>query len=111
MLAKNKKYKCLVCGIDLSLWGDDRRGKCPECIKKLRSTKIKCAGGCKQSYEMKFMDVVSVFFEPGKKGGRKFTVYYCSKCLRIAKSRVRMASEAQKEAIVKTEDRLKRGSK
>jgi len=54
------------------------------------------------------MEAVTFYFEPGKKGGKKFTLYYCQQCLLAAKSRARMISEKQQEEVEKTKSRRQR---
>lgn len=57
------------------------------------------------------MQAVHIMFEPGKKGGRKSKVYYCSSCFSAARSRAHSVSELQRVAIDKVKTRLKREKK
>lgn len=54
------------------------------------------------------MDAVVIYFDPGKRGGKKFRLYYCSRCATTARSRARMTHEQQEEVINKAESRLAR---
>lgn len=110
MRRKEAKKVCRLCGADLAMWGDDVRVNCPDCLKAMKDTKVKCAGKCKKLYPLRYMDTVSVFFEPGKKGGRKIKLHYCSKCLLLSRSRISAMSEEQQETLRKKEERLRRGS-
>ncbi len=118
MYKKSKKRPCKVCKADLNMWGEDRKGTCPDCAKAVKDTPVRCAGRCKNVQPIRLMEVVSFYFEPGVKGGKKFSVYYCPQCLLSAKSRARMICDSQQEAIKKSESRrareqekLKRGGK
>lgn len=83
---------------------------CPECAKAAKDTKILCAGRCKRIQPIRIMEAVSFYFEPGKKGGKKFTLYYCQQCFLAAKSRARTISEKQQEEVTKSESRRARES-
>jgi DNA-directed RNA polymerase subunit RPC12/RpoP len=104
----NKRRPCKVCGTDLNAWGQDRKGTCPDCAAARRSTRAQCAGRCKKIFEIGRMEPVSITFTPGKKGGRKVTLYYCSTCIAIAQSRAMTTYDGQQEQLAKTEARLKR---
>lgn len=103
-----RKRPCRSCGDDLNKWGD-RRGDCPNCAKAKRETVVPCAGRCGKSYEIRFMEAVFITFNPGKKGGKKFKIFYCSRCAASAKSKTRTMAEAQDKRIKGTEAKCKEG--
>lgn len=107
MQRKRKRF-CPICGADLSLFGWDHKGACPNCTFVRKGTKIPCAGKCKGVYELRFLQIVNLYFEPSHKGAEKIKVYYCSACLASARSKARLISEAQQKEVVKTESRLRR---
>lgn len=108
MYKPKTRRRCRICGIDLDLWGEDKKGNCPECVKAIRDTEIICAGKCKKKYSNRIMSAVILYFEPGKKGGEKFTVYYCQDCFLSARSKARTLCEQQQEEMKKTESRRSR---
>jgi len=72
---------------------------------------VKCAGRCGKDFNPSaaLMDAVVIYFDPGKRGGKKFRLYYCSPVPRVtARSRARMTHEQQEEVINKAESRLAR---
>lgn len=107
-MPQQKKRPCSSCGEDLNLWGD-RRGECPDCARAKRETVIPCAGRCGNSLEMRYMEVMNLVFNPGKKGGKTFKIHYCSRCHAAAKSRAGRLSDLQKKEIEKTVKRCKAG--
>ncbi len=108
MQGRQKKRPCKICGTDLNAWGQGRKGICPDCAEVKRSTIIPCAGRCKKSYQIRVMELLSMYFEPGVKGGKKFSLYYCSKCLAAARSRARSVFEVQGKEMEKAESRRER---
>ena len=109
-MAGARKRPCSTCGIDLNMWGPDRKGICPDCAEAKRSTIIPCAGRCKGSYQIRAMELLSMFFEPGKKGGKKVSLYYCQKCLGVARSRATSVVEKQQGLIEKSASRRERAT-
>jgi hypothetical protein len=101
---KNKR-PCKICGTDLNRWGEDRKGACPDCLSARRETYVLCAGRCKQRYKLRLMEPVSFYFEPGKKGGKKFMLYFCLQCFVAAKGRARLTHETQSAELDKTDSR------
>jgi len=110
MYKPRAKKVCKLCKLDLTPWGEDRRTLCPDCVRSINETMVKCAGKCKKERPIKLMERVSLYFEPGKKGGKKFSVYYCQQCFLSAKSRARQIEELQLLAVKKTESRRSRAS-
>ena len=105
---EKKRRPCKVCGTDLNMWGPDRKGTCPDCATVRRATRVQCAGRCNKIFEIGRMELVSIMFTPGKKGGRKVALYYCSACISVAQSRAMTAHDEQQEQLEKVEARLKR---
>lgn len=108
---KPRKRPCPICGADLNHWGPDRHGPCPGCTSARKGTKLKCAGKCKGTFELRSMQAVNIVFDPGHRGGKSVKVYYCSQCASSARSRARLVNEEQQGEIAKTDDRLRRGTK
>jgi len=100
-----KKRPCKVCGSDLNMWGPDRKGMCPHCAQAKRATLVPCAGKCNMSDEIRAMHIISMSFEPGVKGGNKYSVYYCLRCFSAIRSRVKSLYEAQQKEIENTNNR------
>jgi predicted transcriptional regulator len=98
--------KCRLCKIDLSVYGQ-AGGDCPDCRQALRNVKIPCAGQCKSSYPIQFMDVVKVVLNPSKKGGKTYKLYYCSRCFVPVKGKMKNTVEIQEKSVKKLELRLK----
>jgi len=71
---------------------------------------VMCAGKCGQRYTLRTMETIVLYFDPGKRGGKKIRLYYCTKCAVLARSRARMASESQEEIIRKSESRIARSA-
>jgi len=71
----------------------------------MKDTPVKCAGRCNNTIPIRLMDAVVLYFEPGIRGGKKFTVYYCQQCSLAAKSRARTIHEAQQAELKKVEGR------
>lgn len=110
MNSRQRKRPCKVCGTDLNAWGPDRKGVCPDCAEVRRSTVVPCAGRCKKSYQLRTMELISMYFEPGVKGGKKISLYYCPRCLSAARSRARGINETQTSMIEKAQSRRARQS-
>ena len=68
MYKPRAKKVCKLCKLDLTPWGEDRRTLCPDCVRSINETMVKCAGKCKKERPIKLMERVSLYFEPGKKG-------------------------------------------
>jgi len=100
-----RRRPCKVCGEDLNFWGPDRKGICPTCSTARRESLVLCGGRCKKKHKLREMAPVCFYFEPGQKGGKKHTVYYCTRCLVAARSRASMMEEGQKETLAKAESR------
>jgi hypothetical protein len=49
-----------------------------------------------------------MYFDPGKKGGKKISLYYCPRCISAAKSRATSILEVQQKEIEKAESRRER---
>lgn len=109
-MAKPAKRSCRICKTDLNAWGPDRRGVCPNCAEGMRSVLVMCAGKCGRTYTLRTMDTVVLYFDPGKRGGKKIRLYYCTKCAVLARSRARMSNELQEETIRSAESRIARGA-
>jgi predicted amidophosphoribosyltransferase len=109
-MAKSVKRPCKICKADLNTWGPDRRGVCPACAEGMRSALVMCAGKCGKKYTLRTMETVVLYFDPGKRGGKKIRLHYCTRCAVLARSRARMASESQEETIRKAESRIARGA-
>jgi len=69
---------------------------------------VQCAGKCKKSFRLRELNAVSLYFEPGKKGGEKTTVYFCLSCFVSTKARVRSASDIQRSSLSIAEGRRAR---
>jgi len=91
--------KCTCCGEDLGQWGIERRGLCPCCSDFKKNIKVKCAGRCGCSYSVGYMECVSIYANAGKKGSKKYKLYYCSSCSNAATSRARKTCSSQNEII------------
>lgn len=102
-----KKRPCRICGLDLNLWGPERRDLCPDCNMARRDMLIPC-GQCGHRCPLGRMETVSICFYPGKKGSKRQKVYYCSSCIARSQARVRKTCEAQEAAVEKNEKALKR---
>lgn len=111
MYKPKRKRPCKVCGIDLNQWGPDRKSPCPDCAKAVKDTIVPCAGRCKQKLKIRAMEKVVLYFEPGIKGGKKFTLHYCQQCFAAAKSRARTVNEFQQQEVQKAENRRARATK
>lgn len=105
-----KKRPCQVCGMDLNLWGESKRKFCPSCSKARNETFIPCAGSCGKRHQIRAMNCASIFFDAGKKGGKKIVLYYCNPCFLAAKGRAVACYEKQDEQLKNTERRLSRPS-
>ena len=97
-----------MCGTDLNLWGPETRGLCPNCRRKRREVRIKCAGRCQRSYPFRELESVRINFDPGYKEGTKVKVYYCSKCKGIARRVADKLQQEQEGALAKFERRRNR---
>lgn len=106
---QNKKVRpCKYCRVDLNLWGPDRKILCPNCSMELRDVVIQCSGKCKQMFAIRYLERVTFFFSPGKKGGGKVSLYMCSSCLASMRSKASMEAETQAKKISIAENRLSR---
>ena len=102
-----KITRCNICNIDLSLWGPDRKGLCPDCSSAMREIMVPC-GRSNNLYPMGRMEKMSLFFSPGKSGGKKFSLLYCADCLSQTMARAKKVSEIQKKSIKSSEKELSR---
>lgn len=107
----SKRRLCKYCRCDLELWGPNRRRLCPDCAGKLRSVKVKCAGRCGGIFEIRSLEKISFYFNPGNKGGRKISLYICTRCLSVMRSRAEDMDDKQSGEISMAEERLIRNSK
>jgi hypothetical protein len=106
-MAGRSRRPCKVCGADLNQWGPDRKGLCPSCAKARRDTVLECAGNCGEFYSLREMSVLSLRFEPGKTGGKKFTLYYCESCLAKARRKVCVLNDEQQTEFLRTEKKIR----
>lgn len=105
MSSKPRKRPCRLCGQDLNLWGSELKGICPDCNTAKKQVKIPCAGRCKKMYTLRNMEPIRINFDPGWKNGTKLTLYYCSTCIELARSRSVAIKDRQQEALEQFESR------
>ena len=107
---KQRKRPCRICRVDLNLWGNDRKGICPDCAKAAREVVVCCAGNCGGSYQVRLMERLSLYFAPGSKGSKKYSLYYCHGCFEKIRARVIGRSDIQSDTVEKAEKRRGRKS-
>jgi len=109
MRLATKSRLCKYCHTDLSLWGKERENNvCPDCASKLRDVMVQCSGRCKQKFAIRSLEKVTFYFNPGKKGGKKMSLYVCPRCLSVMRSRADGIQAQQEDAVAKAEERLMR---
>ena len=101
---RTRYKKCDVCGLRFAVkTGEEWKGRCGECASALREAKITCPG-CGKQIPYKRGELVKIFVNPGKEGGKQYEARYCMMCISGVKSKAAKINDNLKREVQRSKD-------
>lgn len=81
------KKTCSICGLEFKVSEEEKwKTQCNDCSSVMRDIHMSCAK-CGNQFPIRRLELLSMRFSPGQKGGNLYKLRYCALCFAEMKSR------------------------